>query len=161
MINASVSYQIWLKLPSDIRTKLVAMFHIPRSGSTVVDYGFNGTTVVSDGFKPQDIEAITLEKMQAIMDTDSTDFYGLFEEIILNIDALMQPKPFGEGFAEAIKDLPPVSDVPVDLEVEGLIRGDYSTSKPRFCDQCTSKGGRHLKTCPKVAKHDGQKTTQE
>lgn len=161
-MKGQVSYQIWLKLPGDIRAKLVQMFHIPRSGSTVVDYGFNGTTVVSDGFKPEDIEAITLEKMQAVMDTDSTDFYGLFEEIILNIDALMQPKPFGEGFAEAIKDLPPISDVAVDMEVGGLVPGGYPTlTKPPFCDQCTSKGGRHLKTCPKVAKHDGQKTTQE
>lgn len=146
MINASVSYQIWLKLPSDIRTKLVAMFHIPRSGSTVVDYGFNGTTVVSDGFKPQDIEAITLEKMQTVMDTDSTDFYGLFEEIILNIDALMQPK------VEIIEEIIKYSETSTFTTTPG---------KPPFCDQCISKGGRHLKTCPKVAKHDGQKTTQE
>lgn len=159
MINASVSYQIWLKLPSDIRTKLVAMFHIPRSGSTVVDYGFNGTTVVSDGFKPQDIEAITLEKMQAIMDTDSTDFYGLFEEIILNIDALMQPKPFPlEGFGE-MESLSSTEHIPVIEAVKGPSYTIDTSTKPRFCDQCTSKGGRHLKMCPKVAKHDGQKTT--
>lgn len=143
MINASVSYQIWLKLPKEIRDKLVVMFHIPRSGSTVVDYGAAGTVVVSDGFKPEDIESITLEKMQTVMDTDSTDFYGLFEEIILNIDALMQPKVASDHNGN--EELTPAQDI----------------VKTPFCPTCTSKGVRHLKTCPKIAKHDGQKTTQE
>lgn len=131
-MQGQVSYQIWLKLPKDIRDKLVTLFHIPRTGSSVVDYSPTGPTVVSDGYKPTDIEAITLAKMQTIMDTDSTDFYGLFEEIILNIDAVMQPKI-------------EVTEVELDKAIDEIV-------KERFCDKCTSKGGRHLKTCPKVIK---------
>lgn len=129
-ISGQVSYQIWLKLPKQVRDKLVTLFHIPRSGSTVVDYGPQGNVVVSDGYKPTDIEAITLEKMQELMDSDSTNFYELFEDTIMQIDKLLLP-------TIQIEEKPLSSEHPNPIP------------KPAFCDQCTSGGGRHLKGCPK------------
>jgi hypothetical protein len=131
MIHGQVSYQIWIKLPKEIRAKLVTMFHIPRTGSAVVDYGAEGNKVVSDGFTPKDIEAITLEKMQKVLDSDSTDFYGMLEEIIVNIDALMQQK------------------VEVVETVTTYVETSTHIAKTPFCDSCDSKGVRHKKICPK------------
>lgn len=145
-IDGQVSYQIWIKLPKEVRDKLVQLFHIPRSGSTVVDYGQQGNVVVSDGYKPTDIETITLEKMQALLDTDRTNFYELFSEVIEHADRLLKPKDKevtfyddltpGVGMAELVKDLPKPDDRVTIVHIA-------------FCDTCTSKGGRHLKTCPK------------
>lgn len=139
--NGQVPYQLWLKLPLEVRDKLVVLFHIPRSGSTVVDYGPQGNTVVSDGYKPTDIEAITLEKMQAILQTEDTNFFGLFEQIATNIDLYID-KPvklydddIHGGWTEAVKDLP--------------IDNTEKVVNLPFCDQCDSKGGRHKKVCPK------------
>lgn len=133
IFDGVLPYQLWLKLPKEIRDKLVVLFHIKRTGSTVVDYGPAGNTVVSDGYKPADIEAITLEKMQALLDNDSTNFFELLEQVIAQIDALMAPKV-------------EVTEKDLDSAISIL---SEDTPKPPFCDQCTSKGGRHLKTCPK------------
>lgn len=139
IFDGVLPYQLWLKLPKEIRDKLVVLFHIKRTGSTVVDYGAAGNTVVSDGYKPTDIEAITLEKMQVLLDSDSTNFFELLEQVIAQIDALTAPPiQFYDDKVGGIdiKDLPPVDD-------------KETVVKLPFCDQCTSKGGRHLKTCPK------------
>lgn len=139
IFDGVLPYQLWLKLPKEIRDKLVVLFHIKRTGSTVVDYGAAGNTVVSDGYKPTDIEVITLEKMQVLLDSDSTNFFELLEQVIAQIDALLTPPiQFYDDKVGSIdvKDLLPVDN-------------KETVVKLPFCDSCTSKGGRHLKTCPK------------
>lgn len=135
MLDAQVPYQLWLKLPKEVRDKLVILFHIPRTGSTVVDYSPTGPVIVSDGFKPTDIEAITLQKMQTLLDTDSTNFFELLEQVIAQADALMKPKE--EKIVEIVETVTTYTEVSTH-EVN-----------PPFCDQCDSKGGRHKKVCPK------------
>lgn len=120
-----MAYNIWIKLPEEVRHKLVVLFDIPRSGRTVVEYRAEGAIVTSDGFTPTDIEAITLDKMQGLLASNSENFYQLFSDVVDNLDALM---------AGTYKEP----------------RSTLTTSvvKP-FCDSCDSKGVRHKKVCPK------------
>lgn len=124
--GGQLAYNIWIKLPEEVRHKLVVLFDIPRSGRTVVEYRAAGAVVTSDGFTPTDIEAITLEKMQGLLGSDSDNFYKLFEQVADNLDALLDGT-LGK------------SDKVDKME---------APTKP-FCDSCDSKGGRHKKVCPK------------
>lgn len=84
-----LSYQIWLKLPEDVRHKLSMLFNIPKSGSTVVEYRHSGNVVTSDGYTPDDLRAISLAKLQAMFRTDDTNFYAMVEEAIDHIDEMV------------------------------------------------------------------------
>lgn len=117
-------------MPEEVRHKLVVLFDIPRSGRTVVEYRAAGAVVTSDGFTPTDIEAITLEKMQGLLGSESDNFYKLFEEVADHLDQLL------------------------DGSLGKIDKTDETeTPAKRFCDSCDSKGVRHKKACPKN-KHD-------
>lgn len=92
-----LAYNIWLSLPSDTRVKLTTLFAIPRTGEVIVRSGgmINGNIageITQDGHSAKDLYAITVEKMQAILSTDDTDFYKMFNHIVENIDYIMEPK---------------------------------------------------------------------
>lgn len=123
--DGQLPYQLWLKLPKEVRNKLAVLFNIKRTGSTVVNYGPNGNTVESDGYKPTDIEAVTLEKMQELLHTNDTNFFGLFERVVNDLDALLAPP------------------IQFDEVLEEIV------VKKSFCDSCDSKGGSHKKVCIK------------
>lgn len=142
MIEGQLSYAIWLSLPLEIRTKLVTLFGIPRSGSTVVDYRVSGAVVTSDGYTAPDLQAISLRKMQHILDTDDANYYKLFEEVITHIDALLGGTFEAPVSSQEPTPPPPEKRVYTPAE-EAVLR--------RFCDSCDSKGGRHKKVCPKYA----------
>lgn len=127
-IRGQVAYNIWIKLPEEVRHKLVVLFDIPRSGRTVVEYRATGPTVTSDGYTPLDIEAITIEKMNGLLGSESNNFYGQFEQICDNIDALMDGS-----------------------------YGKNGPAHKRFCEFCDSKGVKHKKGCPSL-NHGGEKT---
>lgn len=137
--QGQLSYNIWLTLPADIRHKLVTLFDIPRSGRTVVEYRASGAVVTSDGFTAPDLQSISLTRMQGLLHSDSDNFYKLFEEAVTNIDALLG----GTFVPTAPIQEATVPDERVDSNEAARIQ------KPPFCDQCVSKGGRHLKSCPK------------
>jgi hypothetical protein len=154
--QGQLSYAIWLQLPADIRHKLVILFNIPRSGSTVVDYRASGPVVTSDGYTAPDLQTITLVKMQGLLQSDSDNFYKLFEEVATNIDALLGGT-FG-AVATSSTVLPPpetrVEDKGVqfyDDKIGEEMAEVAKLIKPPFCDSCDSKGGRHKKVCPKYA----------
>lgn len=128
--GGQLAYNIWIKLPSEVRHNLVVLFDIPRSGRTIVEYRAEGPVVTSDGYTPTDIEAITLEKMQGILGSPSDNFYQLFSEVVDNLDNLISGTPN--------KNVAPVESTP--------------GARPPFCDQCDSKGVRHKKICPKSKK---------
>lgn len=136
MFLGQLSYAIWLQLPPELRHKLVILFDIPRSGSTVVEYRAAGNVVTSDGYTAIDLQAVSTERMRGLLNSDSDNFYKLFEDITTHIDALLTGT-FGSSATapEERIDTPQVSS-------------GFSTLPP-FCDSCDSKGGRHKKTCPK------------
>lgn len=84
-----LSQHYWLSLSKEIRGKLVALFAIPKTGESVVRYGPNGPEVQADGYTPLDLMLISTEKMQALLGTDSTDFYALLNDVIMNVDNLL------------------------------------------------------------------------
>lgn len=86
-----LAYQIWLKLPDDTRAILAKLFDIRKTGRVVVEYRAEGAVMTSDGYTPDDLRAISIEKMQHILgDTEDNDFYALIEIIIENIGAIVK-----------------------------------------------------------------------
>lgn len=83
-----LAYQLWLALPIETRVKLAIMFGISKTGRTVVDYRADGAVVTQDGYTPDDLRALTVEKMQEKLMTEETDFYALVETVVENIDAI-------------------------------------------------------------------------
>jgi hypothetical protein len=131
-----LSYNVWLALPSEVRHKLITLFDIPRSGNTTVEYRATGPVVTSDGFTPADLGAVSLSRMQGLLGSDSDNFYKLFEQVVNNLDDLLGGTLKAKsGETIAAEDITPDEHLVID--------------RSTFCDQCTSKGGRHLKTCPK------------
>lgn len=97
MSQPLLAYNVWLSLPAETRMKLMKLFGIPRTGEVVVQTGemINGnigSIVKNDGHAAGDLYAITTEKMQALLKTDDTDFYKMFNHIVENIDYLTEPK---------------------------------------------------------------------
>jgi hypothetical protein len=91
---ALLSQPKWLKLSQATRAKLVGLFQLKRSSSTETFTGRDSITrVVSDGYTAEDLLGVTKEKMQKILDTDRTDFYEMFDEIVANIEAPAKISP--------------------------------------------------------------------
>lgn len=85
-----LSQPVWLQLDPVTRGKLVRLFGLKRSGSTETYMGRDSVVrVVSDGYTAADLLAVTTLKMQELLDSDSVDFYGLFDDVLANIDALL------------------------------------------------------------------------
>ena len=77
-----LSYSIWLKTNIATRYKVADLLGIkPRVTRHVVD-----GRVISDGFSPDDLAAITKEKMQELTGNKSSDFYVLFEELVKQVE---------------------------------------------------------------------------
>lgn len=77
-----LSYSVWLKTASATRYKIADLLGIkPRVTRHVVD-----GRVISDGFSPDDLAAITKEKMQELTGSKSDDFYVLFEELVKQVE---------------------------------------------------------------------------
>ena len=73
----------WLELPWDTRLKISQVFEIPKRGGTIVE----GHRVVTDGFRDDDLALLTIERLQAYLHCDSTDFYALFDELAYKLNA--------------------------------------------------------------------------
>ena len=84
-----LSQHYWMSLSKETRTKLVSLFSIPHTGEAVVSYGPTGPTVQTDGYTYQDLLSISTEKMQELLGVESTDFYELIGEVVVNVDALI------------------------------------------------------------------------
>lgn len=138
--GGQLAYNIWIKLPSEVRHSLVVLFDIPRSGNTVVEYRATGAVVTSDGFTPIDIEAITLEKMQGLLGETDDNFYKLFSEVVDELPQLLN------GSYKAHSRL---VNEKGDVIYESKFGPTNSQRKMRFCDSCDSKGVRHKKGCLK------------
>lgn len=91
-IKPLLAYNTWLALPTETRHKLEKLFNMPRTGDVVVNIGAispqgNISGVASsDGHKPGDLYAITVEKMQEVTGSKSNDFYALFNETVSQLN---------------------------------------------------------------------------
>lgn len=73
----------WLELPNDIRFKIIQDFNVPRSGHAIVE----NQRVVSDGHTDEDLQHITIEKMQEFLKTKEDDFYKLLNRVVESYSA--------------------------------------------------------------------------
>lgn len=146
-----LAYHAWLGLPQETRSKLTQLFHIPRTGESIVTTGMlpNGTiggVVQQDGHSASDLYAITVEKMQEVLNNpDEKDFHILFNGVVENLDAILGivPEPISSedvisaptpetvattnepSFVprdpeELLKNLPTVEPIAIELEGEPL-----------------------------------------
>lgn len=104
-----ISYLTWMSFNADLKRKLVALFEIPRSGETIVRSGVLpdgtiGSEVQSDGYTIQDLQAISLEKLQEFLGVPETDdnFYSLLETLVKNIDDFVEPTDAPEQTEEVL-----------------------------------------------------------
>ncbi len=88
-MEIQVSTHDWLALPMAVRAKLKEIFNIPKSQGSWVE----GSIVRSDGHTYQDLQAITVEKMQiylALIGTEGqeieSDFVTLFHACLNKIE---------------------------------------------------------------------------
>lgn len=92
-----LAYHTWISLLPDVRIRLAALFHIPRTGQVLVTNGVlpDGTVggiVQQDGHSATDLYAITVEKMQEILNNeDEKDFHVLWNGVIENLDQIVPP----------------------------------------------------------------------
>lgn len=100
-MNPILSVANWLTVPSEIRERLRNIFGIGRSSHTIVNEG----KIESDGTTYQDLQALTIEKMQRYLSSDSTDFIKLFNEIVDLINNQIQ------------KEKNPSPPIPVKMDI--------------------------------------------
>lgn len=79
---------MWVSLPPEVRHRLSALFSIPHSSNTHVDDG----KVLTDGVTTEDIKHLTMQKMQAYLHDDSTDFHKLFDKVLERVHDDMNGK---------------------------------------------------------------------
>jgi len=77
-----LSQSYWLQLSQETRQKVAQALNINRSGGSIVE----GNRVVSDGYTPDDLYEVKIEKLQQFTGSDSTDFYKLFDLAVKMIE---------------------------------------------------------------------------
>ena len=74
-----LSQIIWLQLKPETRKILAEILNIPKSGGVEVVDG----RVVSDGYTPEDLATVSLDKLQEFMSMEfETDFYKIFGALV-------------------------------------------------------------------------------
>ncbi len=114
-----LAYTLWLSWSRDQRAKLTKLFAIPRTGESVVHvgemmHGNIGATAKQDGHRPEDLYAITTEKLQSLIGTEDTDFYHMVQHVIDNLDDLYYEK-FPEDKPQEVETVQSLA-VPVAAE---------------------------------------------
>lgn len=136
--------QHWIDLPKEIRNHLVKVFGLTANGIAEI----RDQTIVSDGFTNKDLEGITTAKMAEYVGSNES-FIRLWELTLAKCHYELHP-PIeipGAMIGMHVPDSEILStDVVIDLTGSNLANTDI---QPKFCDNCDSKGGRHLKVCPK------------
>lgn len=81
MYQPILSLHTWVSLPNETRRKIRSLFNIPCTGNVIVSDG----KIETDGTTTEDFRSLTVEKMQAYLKSDSTDFIKLFDMVVSNI----------------------------------------------------------------------------
>ncbi len=83
-----ISIHSWVSIPNEVRYRIRSIFHIPRSSNTVVSDG----VVETDGVTNEDLKNLTVLKMQAYLQSESTDFHKLFDLVLARVNDELQGK---------------------------------------------------------------------
>lgn len=98
----------WLKLSIPTRSLMIGQFNIPKSGFTHVQDG----QILTDGYTEQDLQVVTVERLQEYLDSKETDFYKLLSKTVekLESEAMMKeaekltmPQEVVEGVKEEVE----------------------------------------------------------
>lgn len=82
-----LSQTVWLSLKIETRRKIAVLLGLRRSGTNEVVHDGLKNRVVSDGYTPSDLMAVTLEKLQDLMrQPKETDFYKLWEQFVSQVE---------------------------------------------------------------------------
>lgn len=82
----TISLNTWVELPNPIRYKIREIFNIPRSSNTMVVDGM----IESDGTTHEDIQHLTIEKMQKYLGDASEDLHVLFDKVVARVNDELQ-----------------------------------------------------------------------
>ena len=140
-----LSYAIWLELSKPTRAKLAQLFGFTPHGTPSVSIGAQGAVIIADEYSLQDLSVITLEKMQQLLNSDSTNFYELFNKIVENLDDLLNPK------VASVKEINGeliIKEVKVEESKITFTSEEPPVQKQPFCTLCNSLGVRHKNGCP-------------
>ena len=90
--NNFLAYQVWIGLSKETRVELARIFELKPTGESVVHVGeIIGGNIAgvakSDGFTAQDLQALTVEKLQQYLDTTDTNFYEMFNAVVADIES--------------------------------------------------------------------------
>lgn len=104
-MNIILNIYHWVNLPLEVRTRIRALFNLPRSSNTVVNDG----KLETDGTTVEDFKHLTIEKMQKFLHSDLTDFHKLFdltvaqvlEDIENKIPTAFKERPVAEVIKQA------------------------------------------------------------
>lgn len=134
-IEVILTPHAWLQVSTEVRNKLAKEFGMSRSGTPrcVTEMGL--TRIESDGFTIEDLRALNVESM-----TEWLKGYNIKPETN-DLHYLL-------GMCSGIKE----DEMKGLLSKPDILVGSPEAKEPevkRFCDQCESKGVRHLKSCPK------------
>jgi hypothetical protein len=169
MAPSLLSGSVWLSLPQTTRAKIAELFGLSKSGNVTVFNGPNGSEVRSDGYTYEDLSVITVESMQEKLGSKKEDFYSLFKDVcfLVNENSVVtffeDKMNFGKEILEIIEIVDnKITTVAIEEEkIEGIIEDSVVIdevgtipTKSQFCGSCTSKGGRHMKNCPKASKYE-------
>lgn len=72
----------WLNLSIPTRSLLVQRFNIPKSGYTHVQDG----QILTDGYTEQDLQVVTVERLQEYLESKETDFYKLLAQTVQKLE---------------------------------------------------------------------------
>lgn len=114
--NNFLAYQVWIGLHKNTRIKLAEIFKLVPTGESVVHIGamVNGNIAgeaKSDGFTALDLQGLTVAKLQEYLDTEETDFYKMFNEVVADIEGPVAV------IEEAIERITP-GDIVIPLSTE-------------------------------------------
>lgn len=100
-----ISLSMWVSLPNEVRYRIRGLFNIPRSSNTIVSDG----RIESDGTTNEDMKQLTVEKMQEYLDSSSTDFHKLFDEVVARVND--EIKLSKSGKSDEVLNANPTTDV--------------------------------------------------
>lgn len=156
---------MWLELPRDIRDHLTTVFGIVKTGIAEI----RDQTVISDGVTNDNLAVISAEKMEEYVGSKE-EFHKLWQLTVSKAKFELHPPidimdladlGFKEVSNEEFAALPAVPSLEKSFEVlkeiQTAIQTEAQTTELnamnivplKFCNTCDSKGGRHLKVCPK------------
>lgn len=109
-----------MSLSMDTRLKIAEIFGVKKSGNTHVA----DDQVVDDGFLAEDLLVITIEALQNHLNSQETDFYKLFNVLVLKIE---NPNQMHEQEKSGEESVPETTE---GTEVEAAnISGDEATTE--------------------------------